>query len=436
MRFNNKLKLIVALLILAADVQAQKPVISLQHLWDNAKENSLRIKAKQGSLRTAERDVNSAKSGRLPDVEASINVGLLSDGLLTDRNFTNAQRVDNPHFMNNFAIKASQLVYGGGAVKNSISITEIMRELAELNLDSETQEIKMMIAGFYLDLCRLYNQDAVLDDNLKLCNALIDNMKAMEKEGTALNNDILRYELQKESILLSKRKVADALQIVYRQIATVTGWEGDNDFAPDTAMIAQNPEIRTLQEWQNAALQGNTDIKSAAASSQLKAAELKVSHSEMLPKVAIVAEGHLDGPITNEVPVINSNFNYMFVGVGVKYSLSSLYKNNRNVRRAEIELENAGVRHGLARQQVADAVFAAYTDCLTSQSEILTQQKSVELANRNYSVILSRYNNGLATVTDMLDAANVKLDAELSLVNSKINLLYNNFKLKYICSEL
>lgn len=415
---------------------AQKPVVTLQHLWDEAQQNSLRIKAKQGSLRTAEQEIQLARSGALPDVEVSLSAGLLSDGVIMNRHFGDAQRVENPHFMNSFAIKASQLVYGGGVVKNSIQLSETLRDMAALDLDNETEQIKMIIAGLYLDLCRLYNQDAVLDDNLKLCNTMIDNMKVMEKQGTALSNDILRYELQKESILLAKRKVSDGLQIVYRQIATATGRVGDNDFAPDTAMISKTIAVLSLEDWQNAALQDNTDIKSAAAATQLKATELKISRSAMLPKVAVVAEQHLDGPITHEVPVINSNFNYMFVGVGVQYSLSSLYKDKRNVRRAEIELENAAVKHSLAQEQVSDAVFAAYTDCLTSEAEINTQQKSVELALKNYGVILSRYNNGLATITDMLDAANVKLDAELSLVNSKINLLYNNFKLKFISSEL
>ena len=425
-----------ALCINSAFCVVQKPVVTLQHLWDEAQQNSLRIKAKQGSLRTAEQEIQSARSGSLPDVEVSLSAGLLSDGVIMNRHFGNAQRVENPHFMNSFAIKASQLIYGGGAVKNSVQLAETLRDMAVLDLESESQQIKMMIAGLYLDLCRLYNQDAVLDDNLKLCNTLIDNMKVMAKEGTALSNDILRYELQKESILLAKRRVSDGLQIVYRQIATVTGRVGDNDFAPDTAMISQTVVIPNLEDWQTAALQGNTGIKSAAANSQLKATELKISRSAMLPKVAVVAEEHLDGPITHEVPVINSNFNYMFVGVGVQYSLSSLYKDKRNVRRAEIELDNAEVQHSLAQEQVSDAIFAAYTDFLTSEAEILTQQKSVDLANKNYGVILSRYNNGLATITDMLDAANVKLDAELSLVNSKINRLYNYFKLKFNSSEL
>jgi outer membrane protein TolC len=60
----------------------------------------------------------------------------------------------------------------------------------------------------------------------------------------------------------------------------------------------------------------------------------------------------------------------------------------------------------------------------------------VELASKNYNVTLSRYNNGLATITDMLDASNTKLNAEILLVDSKINLLYNYLKIIYLNSQL
>ena len=57
-----------------------------------------------------------------------------------------------------------------------------------------------------------------------------------------------------------------------------------------------------------------------------------------LPKIALVAGEHLDGPITIEVPVLDNNFNYWYVGVGIKYNLSSLFKNNKKVRQATLNL--------------------------------------------------------------------------------------------------
>ena len=90
----------------------------------------------------------------------------------------------------------------------------------------------------------------------------------------------------------------------------------------------------------------------------------------------------------------------------------------------------------LAREGMENAVQANYTNLLTSSVEVSTQEKQVELADQNYSVVKNRYDNDLALLTDMLDASNMKLSADMALVNARINMLYNYFKLKYITNTL
>lgn len=60
----------------------------------------------------------------------------------------------------------------------------------------------------------------------------------------------------------------------------------------------------------------------------------------------------------------------------------------------------------------------------------------MELARQNYDVINNRYLNQLALVTDMVDASNTKLDAELSEVDARINIAYAYYKMKYVAGEL
>ena len=60
----------------------------------------------------------------------------------------------------------------------------------------------------------------------------------------------------------------------------------------------------------------------------------------------------------------------------------------------------------------------------------------MELATQNYDVVQNRHQNQLALLTDMLDASNMRLSAEMDLVNARIQLLYNFYKLKYVTSSL
>ncbi len=68
--------------------------------------------------------------------------------------------------------------------------------------------------------------------------------------------------------------------------------------------------------------------------------------------------------------------------------------------------------------------------------ELETQRKSVELAHQNYDIINSRYLNQMALVTDMVDASNLRLNAELQEVDARINIVYAYYKMKYVAGEI
>ena len=92
------------------------------------------------------------------------------------------------------------------------------------------------------------------------------------------------------------------------------------------------------------------------------------------------------------------------------------------------------------RLAATDALDRKVQDAYTSYTQafemLATQQKNVELAEQNYQVINNRYNNQLALLTDMIDASTAKLDAEVRLVNAKINTLYYYYTLKFISGTL
>ncbi len=64
--------------------------------------------------------LEAAKSQRLPNLSVSLSASYLGDGKIWDRDFSNAMKIDMPHFGNNFALEAEQVVYAGGAISSGI----------------------------------------------------------------------------------------------------------------------------------------------------------------------------------------------------------------------------------------------------------------------------------------------------------------------------
>lgn len=415
---------------------AQSRTMGIEEMFRLADENSKSIQTFRTGKEVADENLKAAKAQRLPDISASLSGSYWGNGKLWDRDFSNATKIEMPHWGNNFALEAQLAVYAGGAISSGIELAELEKQLAEMDWQKNRQDIRFLLVGHYLNLYKLNNQIEVLHKNLELTDQIIANMQARLEQGTALQNDITRYELQRETLRLQLAKVEDACKIANHQLVITLHLPEGTVVQPDTTL--NDSRIQTMSEanWQELAAQNNLNLQQAETGIKVNRQRVKMERSERLPKISLVAAEHLDGPITIEVPVLDNNFNYWYVGVGVKYNISSLFKNNRKLKAARLNVRKAQETYELAQEQTNHAVQESYVNFLTSFTDLRTQQKSVELADENYSVTSNRYQNDLALLTDMLDASNIKLSADMGLVNARINVIFNYYKMKYITHTL
>ena len=436
----SKNKRLIVLLCLAAlcsqCLYAQTRQMGIDEMFRLADEQSKSVQTYRTGADAADEALRAAKAQRLPDISVSLSASYLGDGRIWDRDFGNGMKVDMPHFGNNFTLEAQQVVYSGGAISSGIRQAELAKTLAQLDMQKNVQEIRFMLVGNYLDLYKLDNQMKVLEKNIGLTEQVIANMKARREQGTVLKNDITRYELQREQLKLQLSRVADMRKIANHQLATTLHLPEGTVVSPDTTLLEQQITALTENDWQQAAKANNIDLKQAQASISMNEQKVRQERAELLPHIAIVAEEHLDGPVTIEVPALDNNFNYWYIGIGIKYNLSSLFKNNRRMKQARLNVRRAREQHELAQEQVNNAVQAGYVNFLTAFTDLRTQENSVKLADENYAVTSHRYKNEMALLTDMLDASNTKLGADLDLVNARINVVYNFYKMKYITHTL
>jgi hypothetical protein len=104
--------------------------------------------------------IESAKSKRLPDLDASLSFSYIGNALLTDRNFSNVHGLKSPHVGNNFALQAQQVVYAGGAINAGIKLAELGKLQAEVGVKLTRQQARFIALGQYLDLYKIDNRIA------------------------------------------------------------------------------------------------------------------------------------------------------------------------------------------------------------------------------------------------------------------------------------
>ena len=239
-----------------------------------------------------------------------------------------------------------------------------------------------------------------------------------------------------ESLKLGLTALRNNRSILNHQLCNTLGMNQDAQIIPDATIADKTYGKEGEAYWQTAGTLNSPLLEQSSNAISIAEQKEKIAKSDLLPKVAFVAADNFDGPILFELPPVDKNLNVWYVGVGVKYSLSSLFKSNKRIKQAAVETRQAKEAHALQAEQLNNNVQAAYVQYQQTYVELETQRKSVELAQQNYDVMNARYLSQLALVTDMVDASNLKLNAELSEVDARINIVYAYYRMKYVAGEI
>ncbi|MDE7081169.1 MAG: TolC family protein [Muribaculaceae bacterium] len=422
-----------------ADTPAAMPqgdVISMEQLFEIAEHNSVQLRPSFSAEEEARLEVNVARSAYLPDIEASLSVSGIGDGFTTARDFSDCQKAPIPHFGNGLSLTVSQPLYAGGAIRSGIEMAELKSTASRFATEMQRDNIRFRLAGFYLDLYKYRNLRTVVADNLQLANRMLADMTARFEQGVALRNDITRYELLVANLELELTRIDNTIDILTHNLAVTAGLPAGTRILPDSTMLLRALPADGEAWWCREAADNAPAIALARTGVEISRKGEALVKSERLPHVGIQAAWSLDGPILVEVPPINRNLSYWYVGLGVTYNVASLYKSNKALARSRAATRVAEEQLDAVMQQTDLTIRADYVRYLEAYEELKTRHKSVELADRNYNVTATRYSADMALITDMLDAANARIEADRELVNSRINIIYYYYKLLFSSGKI
>lgn len=411
-------------------------VITLEEIFECAETNSAGLRTSFAAQTEAEREISVARAGRLPDISADLSVGYNGNGFTTDRHFGDYQKAPIPHFGNGLSLKVTQPVYTGGAITSSIDLARLKSTAARYATDFQRDNIRFRLTGFYLDIYKYNNLRGVMENNIAAARKVLQEMKARYDQGTALQNDITRYELLVTDLELQLVRINNTIDILNTNLVTTAGLPASTVIVPDSTILGRSLPTQGASWWQNEAEANSPSLSLARADVEISRKADALVRSERLPKIGLQAGWSFDGPILTEVPPINRNLSYWYVGVGVCYNISSLYKTNKSLSRSRASIRRAQEQLDATREDVTMAVNADHVRYLEAYEDLKSRQKGVELADRNYRVTSTRYSAGMALITDMLDAANSRLDAEQQLVNARINIIYYYYKLLFTTGKI
>lgn len=422
--------------IMVVEARQKERTMRLDELFELADSVSLTIKGAQDQSQVAEAAVKVAKNKLLPDINFSASATYNGNAWMADRDFSNGKMLHSPHFGNNFALEVVQVVYAGGAIKNDIERAKLQAQLASLDVDNQRQRVRFLLMGYYLNVYKFRNMQRVYDSNIKRTEQVIKDMRAREEQGLILSNDITRYEVQLQNLIYKRTELMSQIDVFNNQLVTTLSLPEGTQIMPDTTLLNLSMHEYSESDLRAIAVEHLPTLQIGRTNISISRKQELIARSGMQPRINLIAGDRLQGPLTMELPPIDKNLNTWYVGVGLSFNLGNLYKSQHDINRTRLATTAAQTRYAEMVENVDLEIHQAYVNYRNAFELLRTQEKSLQLATENYSVTENRYNNDLVLLIDLLDADNIKLDAEIQYVNARINIIYNYYRLLYVTGTL
>ncbi|WP_412468246.1 TolC family protein [Pedobacter sp. KLB.chiD] len=433
MKNNKRLLVILITLLQITSSKAQDTlhrVIGIQEILTMTEENYRALKVSRLAVDLAGQRVEVAKLQRLPGASATVMGGYLGNATILDPDFSNAKTIPMPHFSNTFALQASQVIFKGNAINNAIGITSLQEQLSVIGFQENLMGAKLLVIGNYLDIFKLYNQRQVYEKNLSLALLRLKQITVLYHQGMVTKNDVIRTELQIANIRMAITILNNNYNIINKQLTTITGLNENMVILPDTSILERKPVLNNYTVYRDQAQNNAPAIRAAQTGVTIAQHSVAMAKADRLPTLSAYAGNNLARPITTALPPLDKYTNGWQAGLSLSFNIASIYTAPKTVRLNKIQLKQAEENEKLTRDNRNIAVNAAFIKHQEAISLSETLTENVRLAGENYRITEKKYLNQLALLIDVLDATNAKLDAELQLINSKINILYTYYQLQ------
>ncbi|MDQ6813488.1 MAG: TolC family protein [Bacteroidota bacterium] len=408
------------------EVSAQQGrLITLKEAIDLSIKNSNQLKGSQARIQEASAALTEAVERKMPEVAVSgahirlnspnINLKTKSSSSSSGSGTsTEPSGSGKPTSATYGLVNASLPIYAGLRIRYGIESSKYLEEAARLDAENDREAVILNTINAFDNLYKSRAAVDLVKESLEGSRQRVKEFSSLEKNGILPRNDLLKAQLQESNVELSLLDAENNWKLSNINMNLMLG-------LPDTTVLSVNEndlqmtaiQLKPVEEYVQLSIQNRKDI--AALNLRKKAANtgVKAAKGGSYPSIALTG-----GYIAADVPNILTVTNALNIGVGVKYNLSSLWK-NAEVDQAKAREKQLESNEDALNDNVRLQVNQAYQNYLLSTKKIQVYQTAIAQAEENFKIVRNKFQNQLATTTDLLDADVAQLQARLNAAFAK-----------------
>lgn len=466
----GKVSIILFLIIGANEyLPAQSTPWTLKQCIDTAIVNNLSIQQSANNIELNRINLKQSKNNLLPSINGSLSEDLSAGRMLISS--TGMYQI-NTSWATSAGISFSQNLFSGLQYLNTIKQNELIHRSSEFDHEDAKFNLTINIVNAYLQV--LYTGEAVkiARNQVSADSTQLQTTSDLAYVGKKTESDLLQIKSQLSSDrynvvnAISQWKIAKVNLQQYMNIAISESF--DIDYT--TSVEPSEKKLADINNIFSQSLSFQPIVKSYALRTQSADYAVRVAKGAYYPQLMLKGTvgtdysnaavqstttttttveniGYLqsnplefiDGNITRQVTKVNNypfgnqlgdNFNGSF-SIGLTVPILNYLQVRNNVRRQQVNLNNAVLSENLTKINLRKTIEQVYTNAENSEAKFSSANEEVEASKAAYDISVVKYKEGKMIASDLIVQKNGYQKALSDYLQAKYGLLFNTKILDY-----
>ncbi len=396
--------------LLAAQTERPDTPLTLQEAINTGVVKNPKITAVRSRVDASEARVSQARSGFFPRVDISESFNRtnnpmwafgtkLNQEVISLADFDPA-RLNDPETINNFVTTLSVTlpVYDRGQIRSGLTQAKLGHEANFQLEDRIRQQVIVDVVVSYTGVLLAREQLKVVNQTLKTARVHYDMVRSRFQSGLVVKSDMLRAEVRIAELEQERLQAQSQVEVARAALNAAMGVEIDSFFHLVTSLERVMEAPGSLETWISRSLENRPDLQ------QMQFHEMIAEEQVTKAKTAHLPGLYLSGTYEINSEDFSETANNYTVGAVVSLNLFSGLGLQSKVHEAMAMLRQT---QAMARQlelgvrvETRQAFFMAQS----AHKRIGVAQAAVAQAEEGLRIVRNRYESGLFTIVNLLDA--------------------------------
>jgi Outer membrane protein len=390
--------MMVPLMVVNAEEPSQPKVeeLTLDQCLTLAYQNSKQLKMATKSVEIAQGGVWAAEAGLWPTISYTLG----GDKYQYPQQVAPQVSSDKDSFGK---VSVSQNLYTGGLTSGGI-------KLAKLSLDSALEDQRKAKQQLIFDVKSAYYQVWLAEQLVKVQQASYNNLlqhyqqiKNFYQVGTKSRYDLLQAEVNYQGVKPQLIQAQNNFEIAKLSLATTIGIDKDRQYSvsddPSKVQLPKNVEL-ALQDMIDQAYKDRPELRQLKIVYEVNKIQTNLALAGYKPKVNLT--GSYTAASADYEP---SDWQKSWtLTLGVAGNFFDGFKTPAAVSQAKDTEEKTKLNDSYARDNIRLAVQKSIQDLKGDLETIFSSQANIDLSKENLRLTQARFNAGMSTTMDIMDA--------------------------------